>query len=214
MNKYLKIALGVLGVILLGIGLLVIVFLLEMKPDKDEEEKIKLHAEKYLEDKFNDNFEIYDTLYDNMGNFEFEYAAKVKDKKNNITFLVYYDDETQQMVDTYIADKWANDLKKEIRPFIKESFGETTDFFVFFTNVNIGQELDIDPINPKSYRAFDVKPTIRITVPRKNNDGDEELVEVFISFLRSEDKLQHGSVIVEYIAKNGEILDDEWGKEF
>lgn len=214
MNKYLKIALGVLGVILLGIGLLIVVFLLEMKPDKDEEAKIKLHAEKYLEDKFNDNFEIYDTLYDNMGNFEFEYAAKVMDKKNNIPFLVYYDDETKQMVDTYIADKWANELENEIRPFIKENFGETAAFFVFFTDENIGQELDIGPINPKSYKEFDVKPTIRITVPRKYGDSDEELLEALISFLRSEDKLQHGSVIMEYIAENGEILDDECRKEF
>ena len=39
LNKYLKITLGVLGVILLGIGLLVVAFVLEMKPDKDEEEK-------------------------------------------------------------------------------------------------------------------------------------------------------------------------------
>ena len=69
-----------------------------------------------------------------MGNFEFEYAAKVRDKKTNTEFLVYYDDETEQMMDTYIADKWAKDLESEIRPFIKENFEETTDVFVFFTN--------------------------------------------------------------------------------
>ena len=214
LNKYLKITLGVLGVILLGIGLLVVAFVLEMKPDKDEEEKIKIQAEQYLEDKFNDNFEIYDTLYDNMGNFGFEYAAMVRDKKTNTQFLVYYDDETKQMVDTYIADKWADDLETEIRPFIKENFGETTDFFVFFINENIGQELGIDPVNPRSYKEFDVAPTIRITVPRKRSEGDEKILNEFISFLKSEDKLQHSSVIMEYIAENGVILDDEWGKEF
>lgn len=213
LNKYLKIILGVLGVLLLGIGLLVVTFILEMKPDKDEEEKIWSQAEAYLEDNFNDNFEIYDTLYDNMGNFGFEYAAKVRDKKTNTQFLVYYDDETKQMVDTYIADKWAEDLKSEIRPFIKENFGETTDIFIYF-NDTIGQELGIDPMNLTSYKEFDVKPTIRITVPRKNSDGDEKLVDEFISFLRSEDKLQHGSVIIEYIAESGEILDNEWGKDF
>ena len=117
MNKYLKIILGVVGVILLGIGLLVVAFVSDMKPDKDEEEKIKIQAKQYLEDKFNDNFEIYDTLYDNMGNFGFEYAAKVRDKKTNTEFLVYYNDETEQMVDTYIADKWAKDLENEIQSF-------------------------------------------------------------------------------------------------
>lgn len=214
MNKFLKITLGVLGVILLGIGLLIVTFLLEMKPDKDEEEKVKIQAEQYLKDKFNDNFGIYDTLYDNMGNFEFEYAAKVRDKKTNTQFLVYYDDETNKMVDTYIADKWAEDIKTEIQPFIKENFGETTNFFVFFLDENIGQELSIDPLNPRSYREFDISPTIRITVPRKRSEEDERLLSEFISFLKSEDKLQHGSVILEYIAENGVILDDEWGKEF
>ncbi|WHY79993.1 hypothetical protein QNH20_12975 [Neobacillus sp. WH10] len=214
MNKYLKITLGVLAVILLGIGLLVVAFVLEMKPDKDEEEKIKIQAEQYLEDKFNDNFEIYDTLYDNMGNFEFEYAAKVREKKTNTQFLVYYDDETNQMVDTYIADKWADDLETEIRPFMKKTFGETTDLFVFFTNEKIGQEFSIAPINPRSYKEFDVSPTIRISVPRKRSDWDEKNLNELISFLKSEVKLQNGSVIMEYISENGVILDDEWGKKF
>ena len=214
LNKYLKITLGILGVILLGIGLLVVAFLLEMKPDKDEEEKVKTQAEKYLEDKFNDNFEIYDTLYDNMGNFEFEYAAKVRDKKSSTQFLVYFDEETKQMVDTYIADKWVDDLETEISPFIKQNFGEKTDFFVFLINENIGQELGIDPANPKSYKEFEISPTIRITVPRNRSEEDKKIVSEFISYLKSEDKLQHGSVVMEYIAENGVILDDEWGKEF
>jgi hypothetical protein len=214
LNKYLKITLGVLGVILLGIGLLIVAFVLEMKPDKDEEEKIKIQAEQYLEDKFNDNFEIYDTLYDNMGNFGFEYAAKVRDKTTNTQFLVYYDDEAEQMVDTYIADKWADDLETEIRPFIKENFGKTTDLHVFFINDKIGQELGIEPVNPRSYKEFDVASIIRITVPRKRSGGDEKILNEFISFLKNEDKLQHGSVIMEYIAENGVILDDEWSKGF
>ena len=213
LNKYLKIILGVVGVILLGIGLLVVAFVSDMKPDKDEEEKIKIQAKQYLEDKFNDNFEIYDTLYDNMGNFGFEYAAKVRDKKTNTEFLVYYNDETEQMVDTYIADKWAKDLENEIQSFIKENLEETTNVHVYFDD-EIGNELGIDPVNPRSYKEFDVTPTIRITVPRTRSDGDEKILNEFISFLKSEDKLQHGSVIMEYIAENGVILDDEWGKEF
>lgn len=214
MNKYLKISLGILGVVLVGIGILVVAFILEMKPDKDKEEEIRNQAEQYLEEIFNDNFEIYDTLYDNMGNFEFEYAAKVRDKKTNTEFLVYYDDETKQMVDTYIADKWANDLKSEIRPFIKENFGETSDFFVFFTNDTIGQELSIDPLNPKSYKEFDVAPIIRITVTRKKSEDDEKILNEFIAFLKSEDKLQHGSIAMSYIDEKGVILDDEWNKDF
>ena len=211
---FLKIILGILGVILIGIGIIVVVFQLEMKPDKDKEKEVRIQAEQYLEDNFNDNFEIYDTLYDNMGNFGFEYAAKVRDKKTNIEFLAYYDDETKQMVDTYIVDKWEKDLKSEIRPFIKESFGETTDFFVYFTNDNIGRELDIDPLKPKSYKEFDVAPIIRITVHRKKSDDDEKILNELIASLKSEDKLKHGSFAMSYIDEKGVILDDEWHKDF
>ena len=166
MNKYLKIILGVVGVILLGIGLLVVAFVSDMKPDKDEEEKIKIQAKQYLEDKFNDNFEIYDTLFDNMGNFGFEYAAKVRDKKTNTEFLVYYNDETEQMVDTYIADKWAKDLENEIQSFIKENLEETTNVHVYFDD-EIGNELGIDPVNPRSYKEFDVTPPSVLLFPEQ-----------------------------------------------
>lgn len=212
-NKLLKVTLVVLGMIILGISILVFSFVQDMKPDRDEEQKVKLQAEQYLEDNFNHNFEVYDALYDNMGNFGFEYAAKVRDKITKTQFLVYYDDETNQMVDTYIANKWANDLESEIQPFIEENLKETTDVHVYFDD-KIGSELGIDPVHPSSFKDFDVTPTVRITVPRKKSDGDEGVLNEFISFLKSESKLKHGSVIIEYIAENGVILDDEWGNEF
>lgn len=214
MNKFLKVTLIVVGVIILGIAILVFSFVQDMKPDKEEEAKVKIQAEQYLEDKFNDNFEIYDTLYDNMGNFNFEYAAKARDKRSNTQFLVYYEEGTEQMVDTYIADKWADDLENEIHPYIKANFGETTDFHVYYDD-KIGKELGIDSNNLESYKDFNVAPTIRITIPRKKSDEDEKLFNEFISFLNSEDKLQQGTVIVGYVAENGEILeDDEWSREF
>lgn len=213
MNKFLKVTLIILGVIILGIAILVFSFFQGMKPDKDKEEKVKLQAEQYLKDNFNHNFEVYDALYDNMGNFQFEYAAKVRNKITKVQFFVY-DDESNQMVDTYIAKKWAKDLEREIQPFVSENLGETADVYVYFDD-KVGIELSIDPNNPRSYKDFDVEPTIRITIPRKKNDNDEKLFNEFISFLKSKDKLQHGSVIVGYIAENGVILEDhEWSKEF
>ena len=144
MNKYLIILLVFFGAIVIGIGLLIVTYVLGMKPDKDKEEQVRIQAEQYLEEHFNENFEVYDILFDNMDNyFEFEYAAKVREKKTNTKFLVYYDDETNQMVDTYIADKWKDDIKTEIGPFIKENLKETTDFHVFFNNLTIGNELGI-----------------------------------------------------------------------
>ncbi|MFK9090807.1 hypothetical protein [Bacillus salipaludis] len=214
MGKFIKISLIVLGVIAVGIGILIFTFVQGMKPDKDQEEKVRMQAEKYLAEIFNENFEIYDTLYDNMGNFEFEYAAKVMDKQTHTQFLIYYDDEAEQMVDTYVADKWENDLESEIRPYIKENFGEKADFYVYFDD-KIGRDLGIDPAQSGSYKEFNVTPTIRITLPRKKSDGDEILFNEFISILKNEGKPQHGSVNVAYIAENGVILEDhEWSKKF
>ena len=81
------------------------------------------------------------------------------------------------MVDTYIADKWTDDLETEIRPFIKENFGKTTDFHVFLINDKIGQELAlvISLRNPRWKRRKEIKrydaapiPNGRISISSKN----------------------------------------------
>ena len=113
----------------------------------------------------------------------------LRDKERNTQFFVYYDDVTNQMVDTYIAEKWEDDLESEIRPFIRENFGEKTNFFVYFDD-KLGNELGIDWTDPRSYKEFNVSPTIRITIPRNKSDEDERLFDEFISFLKNEDKLQ------------------------
>lgn len=214
MNKFLKVTLIVVGVIVVGIAIFVFSFFQSMKPDKDKVEKAKVQAEEYVEDKFNNNFEIDAIVYDNMGNSNFEYGAKVRDKKNNITFYVYFSEANEKMVDTYVADKWADDLENEIRSYIKGNFGETTDFSVYYGDT-IGQELGIDSVNPGSYKDFNVATNIRITIPRKKSGEDEKLFNEFISFLKSEIKLQQGIVIVGYVAENGVWLeDDEWSREF
>ena len=102
MNKILKVTLIVFGVILVGVVILVFSFTQSMKPDKEKEEQVIIQAEEYLENQFSDHFEVYDTLYDNMGNFGFEYAAMARDKERNTQFFVYYDDVTNQLVDTYM----------------------------------------------------------------------------------------------------------------
>ena len=192
---------------------MVVTFKLGMKPDQEKEKEVRMQAEQYLKDHFNDHFEIYDTLYDNMGNFGFDYAAKVRDKKTNIEFLVYYDENAKQMVDTYIADKWEEDLEREIRPAIEKSFGEKTDISVYIGNDTIGRELAIDPLHPKSYKEFDVAPAIRITVQRKKTEDDEKILDEVIATLKSDEILKQGTLAMSYIDEKGVILDDEWYKE-
>ncbi|WP_066051681.1 hypothetical protein [Robertmurraya korlensis] len=214
MKKIFKIILGILGLVLVGIAVLAISFNISMKPDKEKEREIRALAEQYLEENFNDNFEIYDTLFDNMGNFEFEYAAKGRDKGNQTEFLVYRDSETNEMIDTYVADKWADDLEKEIRSYITDRLGEKADYYVFFPD-EIGNELGIDPNKVESYKDYDVAATIRITLPREKNKNDDTLFNEFVTYIVNYEKLQQGTVTVGYIAENGVILEEEeWSKDF
>ena len=208
-----KIILGILGVIFLSMAVLVISFNLSMKPDPDREEKVRKEAERYLEANFNDDFEIYDTLYDNMGNFEFEYAAKVRAIRSNTEFLVYPDAETEQMVDTYVSDKWSDELEEEMRPYVHQAFGESVVVYVYIDD-EIGAALNIDPLNPGSSKDYNLKPTVRLDIPRKKMEGDEKIFTDFISYLTDENILQHGQLIVSYVAETGEILEDEeWNRE-
>lgn len=216
MGKVLKVILIIFGVIVLGISVFAFLFIQSMKPDKDEEEKVKQQAEIYLEEHFDDQFKIDDVLFDNMGNhFNFDYAAKVRNEKDQTEFFVYYDETTKQMVDTYAADKWADELEKAITPYVKKKFGDTTNIFVLYDE-KIVAKLKLEPSNPGSYKEHDAIPTIGITLRRKKQDNDEALFNEFISYLKTEDKLQHGYVMVDYVAENGELLEENylWNKEF
>ncbi len=116
-----------------------------------------------------------------------------------------------EKIDQKIVE-WENGIKSEISPFIEGSFGETTDFFVYFATDNV--ELDIDPLKPKIYKESEVAPFIRITVPRKKSDDDVKILNELIASLKSEDKLKQGSFAMSYIDEKGVILDHEWHKDF
>ncbi|NRG44859.1 hypothetical protein HRF87_08790 [Bacillus sp. CRN 9] len=214
MNKSVKILFTILGIIIFGSILLVFLFVQSMKPDKEKEQEVRSQAEAYLNENFSNDFEVYDTLYDNMGNFDFDYAAKAKDNKNGIQFLVHYDEEADEMVDTYVANKWAVELKNIIQPQLKERFTDSTDIVVYIDEY-IGGSLDIDPMKSGSYKDANIEPTIRMNLPRHKKDGDEQAFTDFISILQNEDIVKQGTFIVSYIGENGAWLEDEeWSKKF
>ncbi|MBN6889528.1 hypothetical protein ACUXCC_004722 [Cytobacillus horneckiae] len=214
MNKSVKILFTILGIIIFGSILLVFLFVQSMKPDKEKEQEVRSQAEAYLNENFSNDFEVYDTLYDNMGNFDFDYAAKAKDNKNGIQFLVHYDEEADEMVDTYVANKWAVELKNIIQPQLKERFTDSTDIVVYIDEY-IGRDLNIDPMQSGSYKDANIEPTIRMNLPRHKKDGDEQAFADFISILQNEDIVKQGTFIVSYIGENGAWLEDEeWSKKF
>ena len=69
MRKVTKWFLLTIGCVVGLIGLIIIIFIVEMTPSTGKEEKVKEKASAYLKSQFSGQMEIYDTLYDNMGNF-------------------------------------------------------------------------------------------------------------------------------------------------
>lgn len=186
-----------------------------MKPDKAEVARVTEQAQEHLKKKYPQaDMEIVDTLYDNMGNFsDFEYAANVINNEDQTEFLVFYNKDTKQTEDSYIADKWENELAKVIRPYLEDTFGELDDLWIFFDE-RIEYDLAVDYRNPNSYRDYDVTPSIMVFVPRESKSGDEELVNDFITFLKEEADLKHANVHVDYL-KDGVPLDEtSWYESF
>lgn len=214
MKKFLIILFSIIGVVILGVAMLIVSFRMDMKADPDREAEIRTKAEDYLNENFNEDFEVFDTLYDNMGNFGFEYAAKVRDVRSNTEFLVYPKNGTDGMVDTYISKRWAGDIEQAIRPYAIQHFGDRSELHVFIDD-EIGRKLKIDPLEPGSYQDYSIAPTIRLAIPREKKKSDEKLFNDFISYMKAEGVVSHGQLIVGYVAETGEILEDEeWSKEF
>jgi hypothetical protein len=214
LNKVLKIILGILIGIAIIIAILAVSFIIGMSPDSEKEDAIKNKASSYLSENFNGDFEIFDTLYDNMGNFEFEYAAKARNTNNGVEFFIYEDDETRKLIDTYVSDKWREELENDIRAYLEENFTDVHDYFALFDN-EIGKELSIDASEPGSYKEHEVSPLIRIDVAREKEEQDDKQFNAFVSYLQEEGILEHGTVIFSYVAESGAILEQEdWRKEF
>ena len=237
-----KVLLGLLifvGLGVLTIAILAFSFVQAMKSDAKEEEKVRQQAEQYLREHFEaGTTSIYDVLFDNMGNFDFEYAAKVHHENYGTNFLVYHDEDTGQMVDTFISDKWRDDAEKAIQPYINEMLGESltlkdrepiidsddwdeieafmkgkVEINVLFDD-RIGKELDVDPNNPVSYAELGASPDIIIiTIPRKKQANDEAIFNEIIQSIQGEG-IVHGNIRFEYIDMGVPLEEESWEKSF
>jgi len=213
MNKLVKRLILTASILIIAIIGAVFIFNQSLKPDEDKEEKVKIEAKKYLKTNFTDPTVIYDTLYDNMGNFPFEYAAKVTNKKDHINFLVYYNDEINEMEDSYVSAKWENELDKKVRPYIKQKFQPLDDLIVFYDE-QVGKTYNVDPNHPNSYKDYDANPSINISVARKAKKEDDKTFNEIISFLKKDTELKHGTVTLNYVKKGVPQSDKELRREF
>ncbi|WP_404284939.1 hypothetical protein [Exiguobacterium aurantiacum] len=207
MRRFWKWTLAGIGVLVVGIGGLVFAFNQSMQSDPDEEAKAIQLAEPYVAERF-DNAELTtEVTFDNMGNFPFEYAATAVDSVTGTEFFVYADETTGEVVDTFLASKWEDDVTDVIEDSVMTAFGHDVTYDVFYDEVAVRQ-LDASAANPLAYKTTDVVPTILVTIHREPASGDEALVRTWMAALKESDMLRRAEVHVDYIAKNGEILND------
>ncbi|WP_042347705.1 hypothetical protein [Bacillus massiliigorillae] len=229
----------IFAVLLLAIGLLIFSFILDMRSDSKEEKKVITLAKEYIDKTFQDKVTIFDTLYDNMGNFNgFEYAAKVHHEKTGTEFLVYQNSETNEMEDTFIIDKWENDIAKAIKPSIEKAFGKSltnkevkpiidSDDYdeirdKMKDNIEINAYLEeefvkalkLNPNHPNNYTDFELSPTIRITIPRHQEKKDEALINEVIQSAQAYNILKHGTFIIDYSDGGVPLEENELRRDF
>lgn len=238
-----KVFLGLL--IFVGLGVLAVVILAfsfnqAMKSDADEEAKIRDSAEQYIIEHFEDEVIVYDVLYDNMDNFSgFEYAAKARHETFGTTFLIYRNEETGQLIDTFINDKWEDDAETSIKPYIEEKLGPALtsqesepivdgdnwdeieeqmkgklEIFVWFDE-QVVEEANVDVNNPISYNEVGVAPSlISITIPRNKQTDDDRIFDELIDSFKTDGIFRHGLLRVEYIDMGVPLEEENWEKSF
>lgn len=197
----------IIGVIICGAAILIFSFVNGMKPDSAEEEKIKELARPYVNKIFDAPIEIYDTLYDNMGNFNFEYAAKAKHTGDQTEFLVYMNPNTEKLENDYVAQKFENKLESEIHAFLERKFIDLEDVWVFY-DADIDSKFNIDINHTGSYKDYSAQPHIWIHLNGNQDSKDEQILNETLKYLKNKVGLIHGSVTIS--TKDNEELRKEF----
>lgn len=207
MRRFWKWGLIAIGMLVFGIGGLLFAFNQLMQSDPDEEAKAIKLAEPYVAERFDNSELTREVTFDNMGNFPFEYAATAVDSITGTEFFVYADETTGEVVDTFLASKWEDDVTDVIKDSVMTAFGRDVTYDVFYDEVAVRQ-LGASVANPLAYKTADVVPTILLTIHGEPASEDEALVRNWMTALKESDMLRHAEVHVDYVAKNGEILND------
>ncbi|MBR2075988.1 MAG: hypothetical protein IKF69_10195 [Exiguobacterium sp.] len=119
-------------------------------------------AESYVLERFKDAEVTEGVLFDNMGNFPFEYAAIVVDSVTGTEFYVYENESTGEIVDTFLSSKWEDEVTEAIEDSIDTAFGGDVTYVILYDEESTRQ-LDVSSANPI---IADVSPTILLTLHR------------------------------------------------
>ncbi|PKR78442.1 hypothetical protein CEY16_01405 [Halalkalibacillus sediminis] len=205
------------GVVIMAVLLIGIFYLsyLGLREDPDQVDELKENADEYLDDKYNENIEIVDTLNDNTGVFGvFRYAA-IAEEEDGFRFLIYRHNKTKNYQDSYVAEKWGNELEDFLEPKIEELYGEDTLKELWLTYPkDIGYQLQIDHTDVPTVKGQDAKPIIRVTLNRGEIDEDEQLLDELITSMENELEVPGGHISINYSDSALIFKDESLKKDF
>lgn len=197
---------SLVGIIGGGALLMTFAFTQDMNSDGTKETEIQRKAKTYLEQHLPEA-KVTGSLYDNMGNFPFEYAARAIDEKANTEFFVYQQEESGRLVDSYHASLWEDRLDRRIPSPTLEQLNHQLSVTVLYDNDEI-QRLGDARFESKAYLRKEVAPTLLVDVPRKRHEQDKAQMTAWAKSLREQKILQHMTVKVDYVSKKGELLEN------
>ncbi|TFB14078.1 hypothetical protein E3U55_14965 [Filobacillus milosensis] len=192
---------GIIGLCLFG-AIIFYLSYLGLKTDPDQVKEVKKEAKLYLEEKYNEPYEIVDTMYDNVDVYEqFNYAAitSFEERNDPFKFLVFKHADSGEYMDSYVAETWEYELKSFLTPLLNETYGEDHIQELWMTYPkDIGHQLGIDSTNIPSLKDYDASPIIRITLNRGKEENDEDKLEDIIKQMEQELNINSGHITLSF----------------
>ncbi|GAA0453247.1 hypothetical protein [Alkalibacillus silvisoli] len=191
---------GLIIVFFLLIGIIYLSYL-GLAEDPESVDEVKVNAEQYLEDHFDQKTEVVDTLLDSTGVYEqFRYAAIVElEEHDDFRMLVYKHNQYEEYMDSYVAEMWEHELEEFLIPELKKRFGDDAIHEIWTTYPkDVGYQLEISPHDVPSLQGQSAHPVVRITLDRGHEEGDEEYLDEIIQLIQTELDIPSGNVTLSF----------------
>ncbi|MET3681949.1 hypothetical protein ABID56_000028 [Alkalibacillus flavidus] len=162
-------------------------------------ETLKQDATTYINESFPYDGDVVDTLNDPTGVYEAFSRAAVVELDNYDFQMLVFKHEDGELTNSFVAEKWEHELESLLRPEINNRFGEDLiqELWIAYPK-NIGSEKQIDIQNTPSVNGQDVKPHIRLTVNRGEEDQDDAHLQALIDLMKEELDVPGGRITLSY----------------
>ncbi|MBX0358518.1 hypothetical protein [Halobacillus sp. Nhm2S1] len=190
---------GSIGVIVVA---MVLLFIYEMTPNAKMETKAREIGEDYIHKHFDGQAEVYDVLYDNMGNFEFDYAAKVTHTSTGVDFLIYETGDSRVVKDTYASSYYESQIERGLEPFVKNMEGVVSHMVHISDVPGKYQGTDVLP----ELNDLNLVPNIIIDLERGAKADDQETMEDLFVFMKEKLQIEHGGGRFVYDPSSGDEM--------